>query len=186
MKYVGLVLTLVCGFILAPALLAAPPWTINQAHSRLGFIATWQESEFKGVFKKFDAHLVFDGKDLEHSHFKVTVDVTSADTQSPDRDEAMARPEWFFHANYPRAHFITTNIQALGNNRYLAEGQLTLKGTTRPVTLSFSWRENERVAHMQGKASLKRTDFRIGEGEWSSGEMIGLDVKLSVKLCLSR
>ncbi len=172
--------------ILTAPLGAAPLWTIDQAQSRLGFVATWQESEFAGVFRKFDAHIFFDGKDVPHSRFQVTVDVTSADTQSPDRDEAMARPEWFFHTRFPVATFETQRIRFLGNEHYVAEAELTLKGITHPLTLPFTWREDGDSARMTGETVLKRTDFRIGDGEWSTGEMIGLDVKVIVELNLTR
>ncbi len=186
MRRILSLLVLIAGFITALSVQAATLWKIDHPRSRLGFVATWQESEFQGVFQKFHAQILFDEKNLEKSRFEVEVDVTSADTRSPDRDEAMARPEWFFYSRFPAAHFTTRSIRRLENNRYLAEGELLLKGITHPLALPFIWQQSGDTARMKGETVIQRTDFRIGEGEWSSGEMIGLDVKLTVELHLTR
>src|ERR1700752_5215158 len=87
-----LALALVCACAPAPAL--ARDWSVREG-SRLGFTAAWEGADFDGVFHRFDAAIAFDPKDLAASRFDVKVDVTSADTQSSDRDEALADPEWF-------------------------------------------------------------------------------------------
>ena len=118
--------------------------------------------------------------------FDVAVDVTSADSNSADRDAAMADPEWFYYRRYPKARFVTSTIRVVGNDRYEAGGTLTIKGVSRTVVLPFTWKEAQDQARMTGEVILRRTDFGIGEGEWEDGDIIGLDVRVIVDLSLVR
>jgi polyisoprenoid-binding protein YceI len=164
----------------------AEPWAIDRSASRLAFVATWEGSGFEGIFRRFEADIRFDPHRLAASGFDVTVDVTSADTNSADRDAALADPEWFFSERYPRATFVTSAIRSMGNGRYEADATLTIKGVSRSVVLPFTWRESGGRAEMDGEAVLHRTDFNIGEGEWAEGDVIGLDVRVRVDLALTQ
>ncbi len=105
-------------------------WAIDHSASRLAFVATWEDTEFDGVFKHFEARILFDANQLASSAFDVSVDVTTADSDSADRDAAMADPEWFHFKRYPRATFVTSSIRAVGKESYEAQGTLTIKGRT--------------------------------------------------------
>lgn len=178
----------VAGPALALALLALPAgaaqWTVDPARSRLGFTATWEGVEFHGVFRRFEARIAFDPADPGAGRFDVAVDVTSVDTESADRDEGMGAPEWLDFARFPRATYVTRAIRGVGGDRYEAEGALTIKGVTRPLTLPFTWTGRDGGAAMQGAVTLRRTDFGVGEGEWASDDPIGIDVHVRVDLTL--
>jgi len=171
-----------CILVSAPAL-AAPEWTPREG-GRLGFVASWEGIEFDGVFHKFDATICFDPADLAGSRFEVKVDVTSTDTQSSDRDEGLADPEWFDYAKYPQATFASSSIKAVGDGKYEAAGTLTIKGVSHDIAFPFAWEEHDRVAHLTGQTVLKRTDYHIGEGEWAEDDTVGLDVRVNVDLLL--
>ena len=163
--------------------IAAHEWSLHKG-GKLGFVASWEGSEFEGLFHRFDAAIVFDPADLAGSHFDVKVDVTSADTQSSDRDEGMADPEWFDFAHYPQATFVTSSIAALADGHYEAKGTLTIKGVSREVSFPFTWKEQNGAAELAGETVLVRTDFHIGEGEWAEDESIGMKVRVLANLKL--
>jgi polyisoprenoid-binding protein YceI len=163
----------------------AGDWTIDHGASRLVFMATWEGTPFEGVFRRFDARMRFD-KARGTGRFDVTVDVTSADLDSEDLYEGMGGQEWFHFTRFPKARFVTSAIRPLGGERYEARGTLTLKGVSREIAFPFTWTESHGRAHMEGEARLRRTDFRIGTGEWSSGDEIGLEVKVLIDLSLER
>jgi polyisoprenoid-binding protein YceI len=165
---------------------AAEQWAIDRSASRLAFVATWEGTEFEGIFRRFEADIRFDPHRLAASGFDVTVDVTSADTNSADRDAALADPEWFFFERYPQATFVTSAIRSVGNGRYEADATLTVKGVSRTMVLPFTWRASGDGAKMDGEVVLRRTDFNIGEGEWAEGDIIGLDVRVIVDLTVNR
>jgi len=162
---------------------AAREWSLREG-GRLGFVASWEDSEFDGVFHRFDAVVAFDPADLAGSHLEVKVDVTSADTQSSDRDEAIGDPEWFDFKDHPQASFVTSSIGALADGRYEAKGPLTIKGVTREISFPFTWKEQNGAAELKGETVLLRTDFRIGEGEWAEDNTIGMNVRVLADLTL--
>ena len=164
----------------------ADTWVILTESSRLGFTATFEGAEFDGEFRRYQADLSFDPADLEHSRFKVTVDVASADTGSSDLNEGIALPEWFNLQRYPRAIFVTSAIRRLGPARYEARGTLTIKGVQREVSLPFSWQHAGDKATIEGETVLRRTDFKLGEGEWANGAALSLDVRVWARLRLRR
>jgi polyisoprenoid-binding protein YceI len=165
-----------------PAL--AADWSMDPTKSRLGFAATWEGSEFDGVFRRFDPRIRFDPAAPGEGRFEVTVDVASADTQSADRDEGMAGAEWLDSARHPRATYVTSQIRALGGERYEADGTLTIKGIARPLRLPFTWTQSAGQARMQAAVVVRRTDFDVGIGEWASNDPIGIDVRVTVDLTL--
>src|SRR5262245_51776467 len=171
-----------CATVSLPAF-AAREWTPREG-GRLGFVASWEGIEFEGVFHRFDAAVAFDPTDLAGSRFEVKVDVTSADTQSSDRDEGLADPEWFDYAKFPQATFESSSIKSLGEGKYEAAGTLTIKGISHDITFPFAWEEHDRVAHLKGETMLKRTDYHIGEGEWAEDNTVGFDVRVNVDLTL--
>ena len=72
---------------------------------------------------------------------------------------------------------------------FIAEGSLNLKGVSEPVNVPFVWQpdtQNPDRATMSGQLVLKRSDFSIGIGDWSSGDQIGIDVRVSFTLEMQR
>lgn len=101
-------------------------------------------------------------------------------------DRALRGHEWFDTRRFRKARYQAQRFRALGEGRFSAEGRLTLKGITRPVRFVFSWTERGQGARLRGRATLKRTDFRVGEGEWASDETVALVVDVEVDLRLRR
>lgn len=161
-------------------------WIVEPSRSTIAFGATFEGAEFGGVFTRYAARLFFDPDDLGNSRFDVRIDVSSADTGSGELNEGMLLPDWFDSGRYPQATFVTSQIQHSRDNRYVAVGSLEIKGISRQVRLPFSWTAEGDSATIEGEATLNRGDFRIGEGEWASGAIVGLPVKVSTHLQLTR
>jgi polyisoprenoid-binding protein YceI len=116
--------------LLSQAAYTAGAWRLIPDRSKLEFTAAWEDTSFEGIFNRFQTDIRFDPNDLERSSFHVTVDVSSADTNSRDRDEGMADADWFDYRNFPIATFQANRFHPLGKDRFEAEGRLTLKGIT--------------------------------------------------------
>ena len=84
----------------------------------------------------------------------------------------------------PEARYVATRFRALGGNRFVAEGELTLNGVTRAVPLAFTWTPGT-PAVLEGEATLKRLDFKVGEGDWADTGLLPNDVKVHTRLRLS-
>lgn len=163
---------------------AATEWRMDPDQSRLEFVARWEGNEVPGVFREFDTRLSLRPDAPENSRLEVVVAIVSADMDSDDINEGIAGSEWFDSARFPQARFTSTAIQALGDQRYEALGTLTLKDAAREVRVPFAFTETGTGARMSGELSLQRTDFNIGTGEWSAGDIIGLEVDVRFEVAL--
>ncbi len=163
---------------------SAADWILVPAASQLQFVATYQNQQVPGVFRRFDVHLSLDLSTPSSDRLDVSVFLESADMNSADINRTIAKPEWFHAARFPGAKFESTEIITDGENHFLAKGTLSLKGMQRKIVVPFSWRETGPSANMTGELVLNRADFGIGTGEWAAGDPIGLNVKVrfSVKL----
>lgn len=168
--------------IFGAAPVAAAPWKLDVAKSQLAFSGTQTGTVFKGHFARFSAQIDFDPDHLETSHIVVVVDPASAVTGDMQRDKALIEKDWFDTAQFPQAKFVTTAIRKTGANAYTAAGVLTLRGVTKPVILPFMLAITGTTAHAKGHLDLVRTSFGIGQGAWSTGQWVALDVGVDIDI----
>ncbi len=171
---------LMLGVVLGGLASAAPAaeWRMDPAASRLELRASYQGEPVPAVFKEFDTRLRFDPRDPAGGRLEVRVKVPSIDFGSSDINEGVRAPEWLDLARFPEASFVSTDIQRVASDRYVARGVLRLKGATRTVAVPFSWQATGKSAVMKGELTLNRLSFGIGTGEWQAGDLIGLEVKV--------
>lgn len=172
--------------IAAPAWAAPPAWTVDKAASKVGIGSIFDGQAVSGSFRKWDADIRFDPKDLAHSSAKVTIDVGSAATGDADRDAALPDTPWFYAAKYPKATFVTHSFKALGANRYEAQGELTIKGVTKPLTLPFTLVITGDTAKMNAAVGVNRLAFGVGQGEWATTQVIPAAVQVTIALTAHR
>jgi polyisoprenoid-binding protein YceI len=159
---------------------------MDPAASRLAFRASYQGQAAPGVFREFDARLRFDPARSADNRLDVTVKLASADMGSGEINDGIREPEWLHPARFPEAEFHASDIRPNGPDRYVAVGTLRVKGVERNVEVPFTLTMSGGTADMAGEVTLDRTAFGIGTGEWASGDLIGLDVKLTFNLRLRR
>ena len=66
----------------------------------------------------------------------------------------------------------------MGNDQFAADGTLELRGVSKPVTLTFSWKPGTQPV-LTGKATVKRLDFGVGGGDWADTKTIPDDTAIS-------
>jgi len=109
-------------------------WTIDPAHSDVGFVIRHlMISNVRGHFTRFEGQIVT-AEDPLGSEVTATVDMASIDTANATRDAHLRTADFFEVDEYPTMSYRSTGIRPDGDG-YLMEGELTLKGTTRPVPL---------------------------------------------------
>jgi polyisoprenoid-binding protein YceI len=167
----------------APAL--AQTWQVDAAHSTLGFTNTYQNVEYTGQFHRFDAKIVYDPNDLAQAKFDVTVDIASVNTANTERDQALPDKAFFDTAQFPSAHFVTTRFRKGANGEVLADGTLSLRGISKPVTLEVRFAPKGSDATLDVETKLKRLDFGIGSGDWADTSLIGNAVMVHGHLLLT-
>jgi polyisoprenoid-binding protein YceI len=159
---------------------SASSWRIVPEKSRLTFTATQIGQSFTGRFGTFSADLTLDPANLDDAKLTATVDVTAIDAGDKQRNEALPGEDWFDVAAFPKATFKSHKFVKKDGRSFEVTGMLTIKGIERQVTIPFTLMPTGDTAVIKGGFTIKRTDFAIGEGQWSTGQWIGLDVAVAI------
>ena len=162
----------------------ASAWTVAADTSTVTFVAEQQGGKFNGKFGEFTATIDFDPASPAAGSIVGVVVLESVDTKDFDRDAQLVESDWFDVENNPEARFESTSIEAVGDGMFVAHGNLTLKGKTKPTDLTFSFTQNGASATFDGKLMVNRFDFNVGAG-WTDTYMVGKDIEAQVKLTLN-
>lgn len=166
---------------------AAEPvrWTVGRG-STLGFATAWSGQPVQGRFERWRADIRFAPEALDRSKVRVSVDVGSIDTGDAQRDAALPTEDWLNAPAHPQAVFTADRFEKTGTDGYVARGTLDLRGVSRPVSLPFRLRIDGDVAHVTGAATLDRTAFGVGQGEFAATDQIPAKVTVNVDLTARR
>ena len=173
-------------FILVLALLISAPSlaadrVLQNAASRITFNFQQMNVPMDGSFKKFSGKINFDAAKPEAAKIEILVDTASISVYE-EADPEVVKPIWLSAAVFPQARFVSKSIKALGNGRYHATGTLSIKGVSRDVIVPFDYKEQGTNATVDGQFTLKRADYKIGEGEWSAFDIVANDVLVKFRL----
>src|SRR6266542_2649872 len=160
-----IMLTLIGSVLLLPQANAADHYTIDPAHTRVGFAARhFGINTVKGRFKEFTGKLVMDGDALKEA--TATIQVQSIDTGVEQRDNHLRTPDFFDAKTYPTITFKTKRIEPTVDGVVMI-ADFTMRGVTKelrlPVTLSKPIKDpwgNTRVG-LETKTKLNRKDYGI-------------------------
>jgi polyisoprenoid-binding protein YceI len=92
---------------------------------------------------------------------------------------------WFNSVKFPQATFTSTAIKANGPGKYTVAGKLAIKGSTRDVSVPVTLAAAGANSVATGAFTIKRLEFKIGEGEWADTSMVADEVQVKFKLVLS-
>ena len=130
--------------------------------------------------------MLFGPDALDRSKVTVSIDMTSARTGDEQRDASLPSGDWFDAAAHSKAVFTATKFAKTGADRYVAHGALSLRGVTRPLDLPFRLTITGDKAKVSGEASLDRTAFGVGQGEFTATDQIPGKVTVRVDLTATR
>ncbi len=143
-------------------------YQIDPAHTRLGFVARHaMVTKVRGSFETFEGHAHLDAADPTKSSATLTIQVASITTGQEQRDAHLRTNDFFDVPSFPEMTFHSTAVTATGSDTFEMTGDLTLKGTTRPVTLSFEFSGSSKDpygnlrAGFEGKAQINRSDWGV-------------------------
>lgn len=179
-------LLLIAALALTPAPSADPcsGWQSVAGESKLQFVASFEGAPAPGAFRQFSVCLDFDAEQPGTGRLEVWIDIASADMDSADINQAIAGPEWFDAMQFPRAHYLSEEIEPGDSSAFVAHGRLSLKGVEREVSVPFGWQVDGADRKMAGELTLRRSDFEIGVGEWAGDDSIGVDVTVRFEVTL--
>ncbi len=149
--------------------------------SVLAFAGTYEGEAFTGRFPGFVTRFSFDPAQLANARLDVTIPLATASTGNSDYDGEMRGSSFFNAAKFPQARYTATRFRALGGNNFVADGTLNLRGVSKPVALTFTWTPGAQPV-LSGKASVKRLDFGVGQGDWAETDLVPNTIAVSTKV----
>ena len=166
-------------------------WDFDLSHSSVNFsVRHLMISKVRGRFTQWGGSLEIDDADLTRSSLEVSIEAASIDTRDDKRDEHLRSADFFDVANHPALTFKSTKIDKVSDAELAVTGDLTIRGVTRPVTLSVEvggevkdpWGGTRRA--FEAKASVNRKDFGLN---WNAaleagGVVVGEKVEIAIEI----
>ena len=188
MKFVLLALAAI-----VPAM--AQTYTIDTAHSSAQFsVKHLMVSNVRGEFTKMTGTVNWDDANLANTSIDATIDVNTISTREPKRDEHLRSADFFDTAKFPSMAFKSTKAWKSGGKWQVA-GYLTLRGVTKPVTLTLDgptaemkdpWGLLRRGA--TATTTINRKDFGLtwNKALETGGLMVGEDIQITLDIAATR
>jgi len=166
MKKITLLAT---AFALTASAAFAQTWSIDKAHSRVGYTVLHMGISLSdGNFKTFDAKINASKDDFSDASVEFTADVNSINTDNERRDGHLKSADFFDAAKYPTITFKSKSFKKVSDKKYKVVGDLTFHGVTKPVELDATL--NGVITNPQSKKQMagftitgiiKRADFNF-------------------------
>lgn len=170
---------------------AAGVWEIDAAHSSASFVVRYMMvSKFRGRFTGVSGRIQIAEKP-EESRVEAAIDAASIDTGMPPRDEHLRSPDFLDVARFPTIEFTGSPARQTGDVEFEIDGELTIRGITKPVTLKVTYGgvipdPNFGVrASFSAAAEIDREDFEVNWNQPLEGEAVLIGRKVQIELEIS-
>jgi polyisoprenoid-binding protein YceI len=167
---------------LASASAATTTWQIDPNHSAAHFsVRHLMVSNVRGEFGNIHGTITFDDQDPSRSAIEATIDATTINTRVANRDNDLKSPNFFDVAKYPTITFKSAKVRSTGPNAFTVEGDLTIHGVTKPVTLQVEATPAIQTNGGQRRGAeattkLSRKDFGVN----GTPAMVGDEVQITL------
>jgi len=146
-----------------------PVWTIQPGGS-LRFSVGNGGDTISGSFAQWGGSIAFDPDNPASADIKIDVDLASASVGDGTQDGMLKGAEYFATDRFATATFRASSARKTGANSYTAQGTLSLKGVSKPQSISFRLTGSGMKRHVEGTASIARAPFDLGMGS-TGGEL---------------
>ena len=179
---------LAAALALASTVAFAAPVTYKIDPNHTDVVARWSHFGFSHPIANFlqvDGTLVYDAAKPSDSKVDVTLPLAGLDAQVPDLTEHLRSADFFDAAQFPNATFKSTSVKAAGEGKLTVVGDLTIKGVTKPVTLTVS--SYKAMPHPMMKKDaiganawtvVKRSEFNAGKYAPNVGDEVRIDIAI--------
>jgi polyisoprenoid-binding protein YceI len=187
MKFASAVVT---SLMLLSGSASAKSFSLDPAHTGVGFRIRHLLTYVNGHFNKFEGRFETDDKTgaLKYAEAKVSVD--SIDTSNSKRDEHLRSPDFFDATKIPAMTFASDKFSVKKGGVGRMPGKLTIHGVTKPVVFNIEYfgetkgPDGKMTAGATGTAKINRKDFGL---TWSKtletgGVLVGDDVVIQLEI----
>lgn len=166
-------------------------WKIDTSHASAQFVARHlMVTKVRGRFSGITGTIRIDEEDPLKSSVEALIPTASVDTGEQTRDGHLRSADFFDSENFPEMRFVSTGVAQVEGNTFVLNGELTIRDTTRPVSLELELLgviEDPKFglrAGFSGSTELDRTDFGL---TWNAaleagGVVVGDRVKVEIEV----
>ncbi|GGA84299.1 YceI family protein [Puia dinghuensis] len=159
----------------------ATEWKADAAKAKVEFSVKGLFGRAHGHFSGLKSTIRFDEHDLAGSSITASIDASTVGTGIGLRDHHLREEEQFLNVKkYPEISFHSRKIEKTAQG-FSADGELTIKGISKPVQIPFTFTPNGSNAGVfKGEFSIRREDFSIGQSGGSIGDMVTITLEIPV------
>ena len=157
------------------------PLPLVNAQCTVNFTVGNAGLEVEGTLKVKDANIIFDPENLQHASIQVSADPSSIETGIGIRDKHLRRNDYFDTNTYPEIRLQSKSFRETGKNRFEGKFDLTIKSTTKEITIPFTRKKKGELTYYEGDFEINRLDFNIGEQSLTLDETVRVKVSASGK-----
>ena len=146
-------------------------------------------SNFAGVYSGATGTLNINPAKPSESKLEVAIDTATVQTISPKLTEELKDDKWLDSAKFPKAAFVSTKVTPEGDNAATIEGNLTLHGVTKPLTLKAKYVgagvnpiNKHYTLGFEATGTVKRTDFGVSTYAPYIGDNVTLTINGAFEL----
>jgi polyisoprenoid-binding protein YceI len=175
--------------------MATTTWNLDTTHTDVIFAAKhMMVTTVRGKFGTVSGSLQLDPENPTDGRGSFTIAAASLNTGVEQRDGHLRGADFFDVERYPEITFVSTSVTARGGSSYAVVGDLTIRGTTRPVTLDVEYlglytsMGGARRAGFHGTAKINREDWGL---TWNmvldtGGLLVSKEIRLEIEVELIR
>ena len=163
-----------------------PRWAINQEKSRVDLTVIADGLAFKSHFTQIDGIIKWPIAPFTGGHLlNLKIPIDSFNASNDDAIELAMSADFFDQKQFPNAHFVSRRVEQKGRH-FLVIGKLTIKNTSREVSVETMVTTTGNSAVLSGQTVIKRLDYEIGVGEWADTDWLSDQVAVFFRLELKR
>ena len=172
------------------AVKAAQTYAIDKMHSEVTFQVRHLLTKVRGRFTEFAGTVVLDPERPEQSAASLTIEASSVDTGTPDRDTHLRSDDFFAVGTYPTLTFTSSRVVKTGDDTYDVIGTLTIRGVAKEITMPATYLGTAKDpwgnvrAGFEASLTLNRKDFGL---TWNAaletgGFLVGDEVRINLSI----
>jgi polyisoprenoid-binding protein YceI len=168
-------------FTTVSALLIIGNWKADASKAKITFTVGGPFGDVHGSFSGLKSSFQFNENDLPGSSLTASIDPNTVNSGVGLRNTHLRNEEQFLNtAKYPLISFKSNKFEKTGDG-FLVSGDLTLKATTKPIEIPFTFSSTGNTGLFKGHFSIKREDYLIGNsGGGTVGDVITIGIEVPV------
>lgn len=166
-------------------------WQLDTAHSQITFsVRHMMIAKVRGSFETFEGDFDMNEENPEASSISVRIEAGSINTRNGQRDAHLRSPDFLDAENHPHLTFTSTSIELLDGKKAVLNGDLTIRGTTRPVSMDVEFIGSAKSPWgatsygFNGITTINRKDWNLtwNQALETGGMLVGDEITIDIEL----